>query len=232
MATTSKRFSRKELRQPDWFQVATDNAFAQFSRHRTKVIAALAGLIVIGLIIAGWQLFKGQHNAAASKAFGSAMALYHSEKYREAIPEFHKVQGYRWSRYAALAYLYEANSYLGLGETVKATAPAERFLSATGPDTLYRQIAAMTLAAIDERQNQCKQALARYSEAERIKGALQHEARLGKARCAENVGDFQSAIASYRDFLKDNQDSLISVRLAELEIKAKGAQPTAKEAKP
>lgn len=228
MASTSKRFSRKELRQPDWFQVATDNAFDQFSRHRAKVIAALAGLVVIALIIAGWQLFRARHHAAASKAFGSASVLYHSEKYREAIPEFQKVQGYRWSGYAALAYLYEANSYLGLGEAAKAAAPAERFLSATGPDTLYRQIAAVTLASINERQNQCKQALARYAEAERIKGALQQEARLGKARCAENVGDFQSAIASYRDFLKDNQDSLISVRLGELEAKSKAAQPAAK----
>jgi predicted negative regulator of RcsB-dependent stress response len=227
MATTSKRITRKELRQPDWFQTTSDNVLDQFARYRTAVLAALAGLIVIGLIIAGWQLFKSRHHAAASKEYAAALALYQSEKYRDAIPELQKVQAYRWSRYAALAYLYEANSYLGLGEPAKALAPAERFLSATGPDTLYRQIAAMTLAAIDERQNQCKQALARYAEAERIKGALQQEARLGKARCAEQVGDFQAAIASYRDFLKEDQDSLLSVRLAELEGKIK-APPAAK----
>jgi predicted negative regulator of RcsB-dependent stress response len=227
MATTSKRITRKELRQPDWFQTTSDKALDQFAQHRTKVLAALAGLIAIGLIIAGWQVFKSRHNAAASKTYGAALALYQTEKYREAIPEFQKVQDYRWSRYAALAYLYEANSYLGLGEPAKAVAPAERFLSATGPDTLYRQIAAMTLAAIDERQNQCKQALARYAEAERIKNALQQEARLGKARCAEQLGDFQSAAVSYRDFLKEDQDSLVSVRLAELEGKIK-APPAAK----
>ena len=228
MATTSKRITRKELRQPDWFQVTTDNAFEQFARHRSKIIAALAALIAIGLIIAGWQIFKTRHNAAASKEFGSALSLYHSEKFRDAIPEFQKVQGYRWSRYAALAYLYEANSYLALGELEKAAAPAERFLSATGPDTLYRQIAAMTLASIDERENQCKEAIARYAEAERIKGALQQEARLGKARCAEKTGDFQAAIASYRDFLKDDQESLISLRLAELESKVKAGPAAAK----
>lgn len=227
MATTSKRITRKELRQPDWFQTTSDKALDQFARHRTKVLAAMAGLIALGLIIAGWQLFKSRHHAAASKEYGAALALYQTEKYREAIPEFQKVQGYRWSRYAALAYLYEANSYLGLGEPAKALAPAERFLSATGPDTLYRQIAAMTLAAIDERQNQCKQAVTRYAEAERINGALQQEARLGKARCAEQLGDFQAAAVSYRDFLKEDQDSLVSVRLAELEGKMK-APPAAK----
>jgi predicted negative regulator of RcsB-dependent stress response len=228
MATTSKRITRKELRQPDWFQVTSENALEQFSRHRTKIVAALAGLVVIGLVIAGWQLFKTRQNAAASKEFGGALSLYHAEKYREAIPEFQKVQGYRWSRYAALAYLYESNSYLALGEPAKAAASAERFLAGTGPDTLYRQIAAMTLGAIEERQNQCKQALSRYGEAERIKGALQQEARLGKARCAETVGDFQGAITSYRDFLKEDQESLVSVRLAELEAKIKAAPPSAK----
>jgi predicted negative regulator of RcsB-dependent stress response len=228
MATTTKRITRKELRQRDWFQVTTDTALEQIAQHRTKIIAGLAGLLVIGFIIAGWQIFKTGQNAAASKAFGAALALYHAEKYREAIPEFQKVQGYRWSRYASLAYLYEANSYLGLGESAKATAPAQRFLSATAPDTLYRQIAAMTLGAIDERQNQCKQALPRYAEAERIKGALQQEARLGKARCAEQVGDLQTAVNSYRDFLKEDQETLVSARLAALEAKVKAAPPAAK----
>ncbi len=77
----------------------------------------------------------------------------------------------------------------------------------------------MTLATIEERQNQCKQALSRYAEAERIKGALQQQARLGKARCAEEVGDIEAAIISYREFLKEDQESMISVRLAELEAK-------------
>jgi len=186
-------------------------------------------LIVIVAAIAAWQLFKTRHNAAASKEFGSALALYQAQKYREAIPDFQKAQGYRWSRYAALGYLYEANSYLGLDETAKAAAPAERFLSATAPDTLYRQIALMTLGTVEARQNRCEQALARYAEAERIKSALQQEARLAKARCAEQVGDSEGAIASYRDFLKDGEDPLVSLRLAELEAKSKvQSQPTAK----
>jgi predicted negative regulator of RcsB-dependent stress response len=228
MATTTKRVTRKALRQPDWFQVTTDTAFEQIARHRAKIIAGLGGLLVIGVIIAGWQIFKTRQNAAASKAFGAALTSYQAEKYREAIPEFQKVQGYRWSRYAALAYLYEANSYLALGEPAQAAAPAQRFFSATAPDTLYRQLAAMTLGAIDERQNQCKPALPRYAEAERIKGALQQEARLAKARCAEQVGELQTAINSYRDFLKEDQETLVSARLAALEAKAQGTPPPAK----
>jgi predicted negative regulator of RcsB-dependent stress response len=227
MATTTKRVSRKELRQPDWFQVTTDSAFDQIARHRVKILAGVAAALVIGLIIAGWQIFKTRQNAAASKLFGAALSMYQAEKYREAIPEFEKVQGHRWSSYAALAHLYEANSYLALGDPAKAGASAQRFLSATAPDTLYRQMAAMTLGTIDERQNQCKQALGRYAEAERVKGALQQEARLGKARCAEQLGDLQAAATSYRDFLKEDQEPVISSRLAALEAKIKAA-PAAK----
>lgn len=222
MATSSKRITRKELRQPDWFQVTTEKALDLFTQHRVKVFAGLAAVGVLLLVTAGWQLFKAGHDASASKAFGGALTLYQAQKYREAIAEFQKVQGYRWSRYAALGYLYEANSYLSLGETAKAAAPAQRFLAATGPDTLFRQIALITVGAVEERQNLCKQATARYGEAEKIKSALQQEARLGKARCAEQTGDIQSAIATYRDYLKDDPESSATVKLAELEAKASG----------
>jgi predicted negative regulator of RcsB-dependent stress response len=222
MATTSKRITRKQLRQPDWFQIASEKALDFFTQQRVKVLVGLFAVGIVVLVILGWQFFKNRQNEAASKEFGAALALFQAQKFREAIPEFQKVQGHRWSRYAALGHLYEANSYLGLGEPAKAAAPAERFLSATGPDTLYRQIALMTLAAVQERQNQCKQALSAYGEAERIKNGLQQEARLGKARCAEQIGDFQGAIASYRDYLKDDPESPVNVRLAELEAKAAG----------
>jgi predicted negative regulator of RcsB-dependent stress response len=227
MATSSKRITRKALRQPDWFQVTTEKALDLFAHHRAKVLTVLVALAVLLLVISGWQIFKARHNAAASKEFGSALSLYQAQKYREAIAEFQKVQGYRWSRYAALGYLYEANSYISLGETDKATRAAERFLAATSPDSLYRQLALMTLGSVEEAQKQCKQAIGRYGEAEKIKNALQQEARLGKARCAEQLGDIQVAIASYRDYVKDDPESYITVRLAELEAKA-GEQKLAK----
>jgi predicted negative regulator of RcsB-dependent stress response len=220
MATTSKRFSRKELRQPDWFQTATEKSFELFARQRAKILAGLAVLLVIVALFGAWQLFRTRQNAEASQEFGNALSRYNAQQYREAIAAFEKVQSYRWSRYAALGHLYEANSYIGLGELDKAVGPAKRFLSATGPNTLYRQIALVTLATVQERQGDCQQALEALSEAERINGALQQEARLGKARCAEQIGDLSAAIASYRDYLKEEPDSLLGLRLAELETRS------------
>jgi predicted negative regulator of RcsB-dependent stress response len=221
MATASKRITRKQLRQPDWFQVTTDKALHLFAENRTKVFAGLAGLAVILLIIAGWQIFKARQNAAAGQEFGSALSLYQAQKYKEAISELHKVEGYRWSRYASLAYLYEANSHLALGDFDKALASAERFLAATGPDTLYRQIALITIASVEERQKKCKEAIVRYDEAEKINRAFQLEAILGRGRCAEQIGDIKKAIASYKDYVNENPDSWVNLRLAELEAQNK-----------
>jgi cytochrome bd-type quinol oxidase subunit 1 len=88
MATSSKRITRKALRQPDWFQVTTEKALDVFAHHRAKVLTVLVALAVLLLAISGWQIFKARHNAAASKEFGIALSLYQAQKYREAVAEF------------------------------------------------------------------------------------------------------------------------------------------------
>ena len=93
------------------------------------------------------------------------MTQYHAGKHPEAIASLKKVQTYRWSRYSNLAYLYEANSYLALNDFSKATTSAQRFIVGTDQNSLMRQIGLLTLADIQERQSQCKEAITNYSEA-------------------------------------------------------------------
>src|SRR3990170_5190283 len=140
MATAGRKISRKELRQPDWFQVASENSLDYFKHHKNVVFATLAGMVVVAAIVWGWQIFKERQNTAASEEFSKAIALYQSEKYREAIPAFENVKGYRWSRYAVLGHLYLANSYLATSESDKAVSEAQRTLAATRPGSFYRQI--------------------------------------------------------------------------------------------
>lgn len=223
MATAGRKLSRKELRQPDWFQIASENSLEHFKHHKNLVFAAAAGLVIIAAIVWGWQIFKERQNTAASEEFGKAMALYQSEKYREAIPAFESVKGYRWSRYAVLGHLYLANSYLATNDTDKAVSEAQRTLAATRPGSFYRQIALVTLAAAEEQKKDCKSAAQHYSEAQNISGALQGRAVLGKARCAEQLGDTATAIAAYKDYLKETPGSPLIVKLAELEAKSTAA---------
>jgi len=227
MATASKRLTRKDLRQPDWFQTTSEKALEFYAGNRSAVLVAIAALLVLLLAIGGWQLFKERQNTLAAQAFAQAMALYQSAKYSEAISAFEKVQAYRWSNYAILAHLYQAQSHLGKNELDRGLTAAQQFVAASEPDSLYREIGLLTLASIEERQNQCKKAVEHYSEAEKILGVLRDRSLLGKARCSEELGDIKAAITNYKEYLKNHPGSSVSLQIADLEAKLSG-QPGAK----
>ena len=231
MATTSRRLSRKELRQPDWFQTVTENALEFYYRQRVAVYLGIAVVILLLLGIWGWAVFKERQDSMAAQEFGQAMTQYHTGKYREAVAGLEKVQTYRWSRYANLAHLYEANSYLALNDFTKATNAAQRFIVGTDQNSLMRQIGLLTLADIEERQSQCKEAIKNYGEAGKIKAAFTERAFLGEARCAVQMGDVKGGIAAYRQLLKDQPESplasYIRFQISELESKI-AAQPVGK----
>jgi hypothetical protein len=220
MATASKRITRKQLRQPDWFQVSSENALEYFGRHKSMVFTVLAGLILFAAVLGGWQIFKQRQNTLAAQEFIKAMELYQANKHGEAIAAFDQVTNYRWSRYAVLARFYLANSYLATNDLDKAVSEAQRSVTATRPNSLYRQIALVTLATAEERKQQCKAALGHYSEAQNIAGALQSRATLGKARCAEQLGDIATALGAYREYVKENPGTVLAIKVAELEAKS------------
>jgi predicted negative regulator of RcsB-dependent stress response len=228
MASTTRRLSRKELRQPDWFQTTTENAFAAFERHRVAVYLGIGAVILLLLGIWGWRAFKERQNSIAAQEFSQAIIQYHAGKHREAVVGLEKVQGYRWSKYANLAYLYEANSYLALNELAKAANAAQRFIVGTTQNSLMRQIGLLTLASIEERKSHCTEAIKHYAEAGKIKAAFTDRALFNQARCAVQMDDAQGAVAAYRQLLKDQPDSslasYITFRIGELESKL-AAQP-------
>jgi hypothetical protein len=222
MATASKRITRKELRQPDWFQVASNQAIEYVQERKALVVSAavIAILMLFGVWI--WQSYKDKQNIVAAQEFTKAVEFFQTAKYSEANNGFEKVQSYRWSRYAGLAHLYQANIYLLTSDLDKALNSAQRAVSATSPNSLYRQLALIALASAEERKNQCKNAIDHFSEAQKIAGPLQNDATLGKARCAEQLGDRPTVIAAYKEFLKDNPGSSLALKLAELEAATGG----------
>jgi predicted negative regulator of RcsB-dependent stress response len=219
MATARKRITRKDLRQPDWFQVGVEKVLDYYEANRGKVILGLASLIVLLLLLGGWQLFKQRQNSLAAHEFGKALALYHGAKYREAVAALENVKGYRWSEYAPLADLYQANSYLLTNDLERALPSAQRFVSATRPNTLYRQIGLVAVAVTQERMKQCKAAIENYREAEKISAPFRDKAISGRARCHEQTGEFKAAIAAYREHLREQPSGIVPLKIAELEAK-------------
>jgi predicted negative regulator of RcsB-dependent stress response len=222
MATASKRLTRKDLRQPDWFQTTSEKILEIYEENRSRVVIAIAAVLVLLLGIWGWQIFKERQDTMAAQEFTRAMTLYQSGKHAEAISAFEKVQAYRWSRYALLGHLYQAHSHLAKNELDKGLTAAQRFIAATKPNSFYRQMGLVTLASIEELQNQCKQAVEHYKEAEKISSAFRSQALLGKARCSEQIGDAQAAIIAYKEHLKDHPGSSVSLQIVELEAKLGG----------
>jgi predicted negative regulator of RcsB-dependent stress response len=231
MATSAKHLSRKELRHPDNFMLFTQRALGFVQQNRRVLILAGALLIAVITAISIWQVYKTRQNEQAAQHFATALGLFRENKHNEAIPEFEKVEEYRWSHYAALAYFYEANSHLATNDLDQAAAAAQRFIAATDQNSVFRQIGLMTLGHIQELKNQCSEAIQRYTEAERIAGALKESAVLGKARCYTTSGDTKSAIATYQQYIKENPNSPIAARLmlqvAELQTKTE-AEPAGK----
>jgi hypothetical protein len=225
MATAGKRITRKAIRQPDWFQVTSEQAIDYFQDHKALVFSVAGAVLLILVGIWAWQSFKNQQNSIAAQEFTKAVELYQSTKYPEALAAFEKVQTYRWSGYAGLAHLYQAKIYLARSDLDKALSSAQRALAATRPNTLYRQLALVALASAEERKNQCKNAIEHFSEAQRINGALQSLAMLGKARCAEQIGDKTMVIAAYKEFVKENPGSYLALKLAELEAETSVKAP-------
>jgi predicted negative regulator of RcsB-dependent stress response len=223
MASTSRRLSRKELRQPDWFQTATESALGLYEEHRLKVFLGVGAIVVLLLGTWGWKAFKERQDAMAALEFSQAVTQYHAGKYSEALASLTKVQTYRWSRYANLAHLYEANSHLAMNDLAKATSAAQRFIVGTKQNSLMRELGLLTLGVIEERKSQCKEAIKHYAEAQKIKGAFATRAFLGEARCAVEIGDLRAGIAAYRQSLKDQPESAfatyVTVQIADLESK-------------
>ena len=231
MATSAKHLSRKELRQPDSFVLFTQRALAFVQQKRRHFI--LAGALIVAAIIGItiWQLYKNRQNEEAAQHFDKAITLFRANKHKEAIPEFEKVEEYRWSRYAALAHLYEANSHLATNDLDKAAAAAQRFIASTEQNSVYRQIGLMTLGHIQELKNQCADAIQSYTHAERVTGTVKESAVLGKARCYTTIGDIKSAVSASQQYIKDNPNSPIAARLmlqvVELQTKTE-PEPTVK----
>lgn len=225
MATSAKHLSRKELREPDRFMVFTQQALGFIKERRLLVIVTGVLMVTALLAISAWQIYKSRQNELAAQYFDSAITLFRASKYKEALPEFAKVQGYRWSHYAALAHLYEANSYLATNDLDRATAAAQRFVASTDPNSTYRQIGLITLGHVEELKTQCRDAIRHYTEAERITGALKESAVLGKARCYTAIGDNQSAIAAYQQYVQENPNSPIAARLVLQVAELQSAQP-------
>lgn len=223
MASSPKRISRKDIRKPDQFVTLSGKILHLVSEYRTQSILCLALLLTVLLGLWGWDSYRQRQNRLAALEYSRALSLYHTGKYNQAIDLFSQVRNYSSSPYSRLALLYQANSYIALQNSAKATASLQELLRRESKEGLLRQLGLLSLASVQERAANCKEAAVNYAEAEKMPGPFKDEALLGKARCSLQNGDLKEALSSYRQYQTNypgsERSSQISLRIAEIEEK-------------
>ena len=77
-----QRFRRKDLKRPDEF-VSRGNQFIDWARNNTRMLIQVgAGVLVVGLIIAGVLSAHSARTRQANEDFATALAAYHSRQLR------------------------------------------------------------------------------------------------------------------------------------------------------
>lgn len=229
MRTASRRITRKDIRQPDTF-VVTMRRFVAFSKaNQTAVAGAIAVVLLIALLLVGWNFYRSRQTRLAAEEYARAVDLYHDGKYKEALEAFGRLEIYSSTYYSRMGLLYAANAQSALQNSTAAADNLHRLLEREKKDPMLRQTAYVSLGYTQEQRGQWADAAQSFAEAEKISGPLKTDAMLGKARSYAQAGKAKEAIAAYQKFLADNPDSEraneISVRLRELEAKTPGAAP-------
>ena len=228
MASSPKKISRKDIRKPDQFVTLTGKVFHLASEYRRQSIVCLALLLTVLVGLWGWDSYRQRQNRLAALEYARALSLYHSGKYNQAVDLFTQIRNYSASTYSRLALLYQANSYIAMQDSAKATASLQELLRREGKESFLRQLGLLSLASLQERTDRCKEAGSNYAEAEKMPGPFKDEALLGKARCSFQSSDLKEALSSYRQYLTSypgsERGSEISLRIQEIEEKIGAGQ--------
>lgn len=225
MVRSSKRVTRKDIRQPDRFIVLTGKLAHSFAEHRTVFLTSLGLVIALFLSLWGWDLYSSRQDRLAAQDYSRALTLYHNGNFRQALDTLAQVDFYGSSTYNHLSLLYQANSYIALKQPAKALEILRESAGKEAKEPFLGQLSFLTLGYIQEKSGQCQEAEKSFSEAEKLMGPFTEMALLGKARCSAKNGDFKEALNLYREYLSSypgsEREVEISLRIQELEPKIK-----------
>src|SRR3954471_18361537 len=110
MRTATRRITRKDIRQPDWFVVLVRRFVALSKTNATALIAGVAVIICLGVALFGWDVYRSRQNRLAAEEYARSVDLFHAGKYKEALDSLNRLEIYRSSYYSRLGMLYKANA--------------------------------------------------------------------------------------------------------------------------
>jgi tetratricopeptide (TPR) repeat protein len=223
MATT-KRITRKEIKQPDEFMTLSARAIEFAQTHAREFIIGITSLIVLALLLWAWSVYAQKQEQEASRLLGQAQSLLHpistDAQAGQAVPQEQKVdpesaaraltllqdlvENYRRTEASHLAWIllgqrqYEDGNYDAAIETYEA------FLKRGNRRPELTAMAWEGLAYCHEAKEDFAEAATCYEKLSQTSMTnLQGWAYLGMARCYEKLGEFQKATDAYSTLLAD-----------------------------
>jgi tetratricopeptide (TPR) repeat protein len=199
-----RRFRRKDLKRPDEFVSAGQQALA-WAQANVRLLSRVGVVVaLVGVVIAGFVSVRGARDRQANEDLSLALGAFRAGNYSAAATQLADVAS-RWHSTPSgrIATLYAASADLKANNFDSAALLLQDALDARQWPIYLQQQALVSLAFALERKGDTAKAAARYAEAAALQGPYTADAILGEARCREALGEGDAARKLYQRFVRE-----------------------------
>ena len=223
MATT-KKISRKELKEPDEFITFSARAFEFAQLHTREIIIGIASVVALALLFWAVTAYSKKKEAQAARLLAQAQSLLQLDsrpgeaglaagEERKADPEAkgrglelleNVVENYERTKASGVARILLGQGYYDQGDYDGAIAVYEAFLKRKTRTPELTAMAWEGLAYSHEAKQDFAEAVICYEKLSQTARSNVHPwAYMGMARCYERLGEYEKAMDAYRALLAD-----------------------------
>lgn len=216
MAKARKKTRKELLKEPDEFMTISGKLIGFAVDHRTQIACAVAGIVVLALIISGYRFFSIRSENKASALLDQGVAKYEridkdqepAEAYADVSADFELIlDKYGSKRSGKIARLTFANICYDAGKYEQAIELYQRSLEDFDKHpAIYNQVLSSLGYAFEQRQDYASAAgyFEKLSQAEG--STMRGEALFNLGRLYDKLGQTEKSRAAYNRILSDHQD--------------------------
>ncbi|MFA4916480.1 MAG: tetratricopeptide repeat protein [Syntrophales bacterium] len=206
--------AKKELKQPDLFQLFFRQAinYAAENRSRVYIISGIVALLL--LISSGWYVFRLNYEGNARNIYARAYDAQIKEDLKQAIKVYREVTAkYPDSQAATIAYYQLGNLHFRLHEIDASIKAYQETLKKAPKDTDISTLTYEGLGYCYESRKNFEDALKSFEKAVKtdVKGSFEGDNYRNIARIYEQLNKGEKALEYYRKALDKNKDPFVDM---------------------
>ncbi len=218
----AKKITKKEIEQPDSFQVALSTASAYISANRSKIYLASGIAISIIIIFSGWYLYrmnyeeKGQRLYAIANITSMKAARQGVTSDQNSIKMYNDViTQYPGSKAAMMSYYQMGNMHYNLGDMDASINAYTEFLKEVPDGNDLKILAYNSIGYCYEKKVDLPHALESFEKAANAKsgGGFEGMTYRNMARVYEEMNNKDKALEYYQKALNNTADPSMELLL-------------------